>query len=176
MPTARKEEGSDVHPSLLAEESLLNQCEMRRERRSGPGGQHRNKVETAVVITHEPTGVSAEANERRSQAENRRVAIFRLRLTLATQHHSARLSQENSDLWKLRCSNGRVSVATEHADFPAILAEAMCGIRAAEFDVARAAKEKGISTSQMIRLLKKYPAAWASVNAERQQRNLHRLK
>ena len=61
---------------------------MRHERRSGPGGQHRNKVSTAVVITHRPTGVRAEANERRSQAENHREAVRRLRVRLAVEVRS----------------------------------------------------------------------------------------
>ncbi|MFN5707736.1 MAG: peptide chain release factor family protein, partial [Planctomycetota bacterium] len=61
------------HPASLPEEKLLADCDVVRTRRGGPGGQHRNKVETAVVITHRPSGVSAEANERRSQAENRKV-------------------------------------------------------------------------------------------------------
>ena len=62
---------ADDHPAATRAEQLLAECEVRRLRRSGPGGQHRNKVETAVALRHLPTGVQAEANERRSQAQNR---------------------------------------------------------------------------------------------------------
>ena len=71
---------NEVHPACLPIDELLAQCDVRHERRSGPGGQHRNKVATAVVLTHRPTGVRAEANERRSQAENHAEAVRRLRL------------------------------------------------------------------------------------------------
>ncbi len=47
-------------------------------RASGPGGQHRNTRETGVRIRHLPTGIVVTATERRSQAENRRVALERL--------------------------------------------------------------------------------------------------
>ena len=71
------------HPASLDSSHLLAVCDVRRTRRSGPGGQHRNKVETAIVLTHEPTGVQAEASERRSQAQNLSAAVFRLRVNLA---------------------------------------------------------------------------------------------
>ena len=71
------------HPVELEESQLLAQCTIQRTRRGGPGGQHRNKVESAIVITHEPTGIIGQASERRSQHENRDVAIDRLRLNLA---------------------------------------------------------------------------------------------
>lgn len=52
-------------------------------RASGPGGQHRNKVATAVRLTHLPSGVTVSASERRSQARNREVALRRLQAALA---------------------------------------------------------------------------------------------
>jgi len=52
-------------------------------RGSGPGGQHRNVRETGVRIRHVPTGLTVVATERRSQAENRRIALERLEAALA---------------------------------------------------------------------------------------------
>lgn len=57
---------------------LLAACEMTTFRASGPGGQHRNRRESAVRLKHIPTGIVVVATERRSQHQNRRVALERL--------------------------------------------------------------------------------------------------
>jgi hypothetical protein len=67
----------------LDDAALEAQCEVDRYRASGPGGQHRNKTESAIRLRHRPTGVIAHADERRSQAENRVRAVHRLREHLA---------------------------------------------------------------------------------------------
>src|SRR6478672_6053934 len=90
-----------LHPAVLPLPQLLKQCTVHRTRRSGPGGQHRNKVETAVVVEHQPTYITAQAGERRSQEENRQVALFRLRLALALEVRSpVAFPYAPSELWR----------------------------------------------------------------------------
>jgi protein subunit release factor B len=47
-------------------------------RSSGPGGQHVNKVSTAVTLVHRPSGMSVTVQETRSQYRNRQLALHRL--------------------------------------------------------------------------------------------------
>jgi protein subunit release factor B len=47
-------------------------------RSRGPGGQHVNKVSTAVTLRHRPSGISVTVQDSRSQAVNRKLAQERL--------------------------------------------------------------------------------------------------
>jgi len=58
---------------------LLRECAVDTFRGSGPGGQKRNKTDSAVRLRHHPTGLSAQASESRSQHVNRVRALWRLR-------------------------------------------------------------------------------------------------
>ena len=169
---------AETHPASLDEETLLQACTSRRLRRSGPGGQHRNKVETAIVLTHEPTSVRAEANERRSQAENRAVAVFRLRVNLALEVRTNFSSETApSQLWQSRCTPaGRINVAADHNDFPTMLAEALDVLQHCDDDPKAAAEALGCTVSQLLKFLKKEPRAAAGLNERRNRRGLRTLK
>ena len=162
-----------MHPASLPETELLKHCTVRRQRRSGPGGQHRNKVETAIFIEHKPTGVSAEACERRSQEKNRQAAIFRLRVNLALEFRSdINDDQPPSKLWKSRCRGRKLSINPQHDDFPAILAEALDHIHVHNGELKPVADRLECSATQLVKLLAKEPRALAKVNALRPGREL----
>ncbi|HUJ62951.1 MAG TPA: peptide chain release factor-like protein [Kofleriaceae bacterium] len=68
---------------LASDDALIAQCEVDRYRASGPGGQHRNKTESAVRLRHRLTGATAIGEDSRSQAENKVHAVRRLRAAIA---------------------------------------------------------------------------------------------
>ena len=166
-----------THPASDVDDVLLAQCKLTFLRRSGPGGQHRNKTETAVIVEHIPSGKRAEANERRSQAENRRLAILRLRMALATEvREPIVLDHSLSLLWRSRVNKNRLSISEEHDDFPRILAEALDHIAAQGYQLDLAAAQLLVTSSQLVKLLKQHRPAFELFNRERQQRGFGILK
>lgn len=167
---------SNLHPAALPLDKLLADCDERRLRRGGPGGQHRNKVETAVELTHRPTGIAAEANERRSQQQNREVAITRLRIRLALAHRSPQADPTPSKLWLSRVRGERISINPKHVDFPTLLAEALDRLADLDWEPTEAAERLKITRSQLLKLLRLEPSALVLLNQERSDRDLKPLK
>jgi hypothetical protein len=154
-----------MHPACVDPMELMKACRLERARRGGPGGQRRNKVETAVILTHLPTGISAQAAERRSPAENQRLALFRLRLKLALEVREPFVSP--LPVWTGRCRAGRIAVNDEHQDFPAMIAQALDAIEACGDSVSDAADRLGCTATQLVNLLRREPEALRRVNERR---------
>ena len=70
-----------------SDEDLLRECEIDTFRASGPGGQHVNKTESAVRLTHKPSGVVVTCREERSQHQNKAVCLRKLREKIARANH-----------------------------------------------------------------------------------------
>jgi len=154
---------SSKHPARLPEAALLVDVTEERSRGTGPGGQRRNKVQTCVRLVHRPTGVEATAGERRSLEQNRKAALRRLRLALALQHRSAADAQP-SELWRQRTGGPKLSVAADHGDVPALVAEALDALADGEDDVVASAARLGVTTSRLLRVLRLAPPALAELN------------
>jgi protein subunit release factor A len=167
-----------LHPAFLSDEDLLAQCTIGKGRSGGPGGQNRNKVETKVILTHTPSGIAAQAAERRSAIENRRVALSRLRLALAVQLRTAvPVGDARSERWRSRTTpDGRVVCSARHRDFAALLAEALDMMAACRWDERRAALRLSITVSQLVKLLRSHPEALSLVNRQRAFKGGHTLK
>lgn len=168
-------EPSLPHPAQLSVEDLLAECEINRTLGQGSGEQHCDKVETAIVIVHKPTGVRGEACEERSQRLNRQMAILRLRINLALKVRTE-IPSEPSFLWRRRVTNRRISVSAKHRDFPALLAEVLDSLDSHGYSMPLIVARFGVKISQIVKFLKLEPAALDLVNCERENRGKSLLR
>lgn len=155
--------------------TLLAECRVETRRVRGPGGQHRNKVETAVRLTHLPSGLSVTASERRSQHENRLRALRRLREAIAL---SARLPLPERIEWPagVQVREGRLRVGEQNRGYPQAAALVLDALAAHDANPAPAAAALGLTTSSLVRFLYDHPKLWAAAQRMRAQRGVEPLR
>ena len=66
-----------------SDEDLLKECKVETFRSSGKGGQHVNKTESAIRLTHLKTRITVICQDERSQLQNKKKCLIRLRKKLA---------------------------------------------------------------------------------------------
>lgn len=154
----------------LGDEDLLAQCEVDRFRASGPGGQKRNKTDSAVRLRHRPTGLEAIAVESRSQHENRARALRRLRLAIALAAREPVADLEGyrpSEAIRGRMRGQRIEIATKNPAYPEVVAEVFDVVEAHGWRLSDAAPAFGISTAALGRFLEGDPAVFRAANERR---------
>jgi peptide chain release factor 1 len=109
-----------ILPELEAvEEVAINPAELRIDtyRASGAGGQHVNKTDSAVRITHLPTGIVVECQDERSQHKNRSRAMSLLQAKLLATERERQVAQQ-ARTRKLQVGTGDRSERIRTYNFP----------------------------------------------------------
>lgn len=138
----------------LGDAELLARCRVDTYRASGPGGQKRNKTSSAVRLRHTDTGLTAIAEESRSQHENKLRALRRLRMALALCVRCPVESKVTAPaLLSRRTAAGRIEISRRAADYPLVVAELLDLLNDCTGRLRETAGRAGITTGQLSRLL-----------------------
>lgn len=168
------------HPAIQEPAELLADCGLRAQRRGGPGGQHRNKTSSGVFLHHQPTGIVAEATERRSQADNRAVALQRLRYRLAVEVRTesvldgAVVPEECEFRDALLGTPLRMNDSNQAK--PGALALVLNDMHAAGGQPSAVSPVWETTTSAIVRLIRSHPPAFQLLNAIRRHHGRSALK
>jgi hypothetical protein len=165
-----------MRPDIEDEEALLDESEVDTLRASGPGGQKRNKTESAVRIRHGPSGIIVIANESRSQYENRAVALQRLRKALALKLREPAPEGVPEAVSAGLDKGNRLRIGQKDARYIPAIAVVLDVLAAHTGRVSDAAKQLGITTGSLSAFLTADDDVLVEANLIRTQHGLGGLK
>ena len=143
---------------LASDDALIRESEVDRYRASGPGGQHRNKTESAVRLRHKLMGVQAIGEDSRSQAENKLHAVRRLRAAIALEVREPVELDGYAPSPRLAAlvAAGTAPLGAKTrltGDYWAAIAELLDLLVAGEVEIGATAQRLGITTGALSKLL-----------------------
>src|SRR5687767_6208435 len=131
----------------LTDAQLLAQCEVDTYRASGPGGQKRNKISSAVRLRHPLSGLIVIAEESRSQHENKAKALRRLRRAFVLKSREEQPAEgwpSHPDFRDARNGDGRLDLGRKGPRFWPAVGVVLDVLNAYEARVSEAAEALGL--------------------------------
>ncbi len=166
------------HYLLAADDALIAQCEVDRYRASGPGGQHRNKTESAVRLRHKLTGVTAIGEDSRSQSENKLHAVRRLRSAIALEVREPHNLVPSPRLIAFAAAGTAPLGAKTRltGEFWAAIGELLDLLVAGELEIGTTAQRLGITTGALSKLILHDEQVARAVNDLRRAKGMRPLR
>lgn len=166
---------------LATDDALIAQSEVDRYRASGPGGQHRNKTESAVRLRHKLSGVSAIGEDSRSQSENKHHAVRRLRAAIALEVREPVCLPDYRPSPRLAAfvAAGTAPLGAKTkvtGTYWAAIGELLDLVVAGELEIGTTARRLGITTGALSKLLLHDEAVARTLNDLRRARGMRPLR
>jgi RF-1 domain len=166
---------------IASDDGLIAQCEVDRYRASGPGGQHRNKTESAVRLRHKLTGISAIGEDSRSQSENKLHAVRRLRSALALEVREPVFLENFTPSARLAAfvAAGTAPLGAKTrltGEYWAAIGELLDLLVANNLEIGTSAQRLGITTGALSKLLLHDESVGRALNDLRRAKNMRPLR
>jgi hypothetical protein len=171
---------TDAYSYLRLEEAdFVKQCRVDAYAASGPGGQKRNRTYSAIRVVHVPTGIISIAEESRSQHENRRRALRRLKKKIALSLRAqtpATPARDAPEVMRLFGQENPARINPKNPAYPLVCAMVLDSLLFAGGKISATAMALGVSTGRLNSLLLRDRELLAAANALRKQFSLRALK
>lgn len=155
----------DRHAFLSSSDStLLAQCQQDFFIGSGAGGQHRNKTQSGVRLTHVPTQCMVTDCAERHREMNRKNAIRKMKMAVAF------VVREEPSKWEWIHTPSLKSEL-----YSLFVAQILDFLTQYEYKLKNASEKMTISTAQLSKFILRDPQLMQKVNFERQKRALPSL-
>lgn len=131
----------------MNDDALLRACTLQGYQGSGPGGQHRNKTNTGVLLRLEELKLEIRCCEDRSAGINRNLALERMRLLIAL-----RLRATPPPVPAFPFPGGKGRIQTANPGYAPFIADVLDRLELAEGDQHPAAAAWNLSASALVRI------------------------